>query len=76
MILEKVLPVPGKVVEVVTEQLRKIDPEIRNEYFATLIINASEQRIDNQDEEKQRKDFSGKKNTIAENFKSSSLKVS
>ena len=68
IMLEKVLPVPDKVVESLTEHLQKMDPGVREKYAATLIIDASEQRIErSQDKKKQRVDYSGKKSVTAEN---------
>lgn len=68
LMLEKILPVPEKVVESLTEYLQKMDPKIREKYAATLIIDASEQRIErSQDKQKQRHDYSGKKNVTVEN---------
>ena len=68
VMLEMILPVPEKVVESLTGHLQKLDPKIREKYAATLIIDASEQRVErNQDAEKQKLDYSGKKNVTAEN---------
>ncbi len=70
--LEEILPVPKNAVSALSERIEQIDPAIRNDYSATLIIDASEQRIErSQNQEQQRQEFSGKKNTIAESFRSS-----
>lgn len=76
-ILEEILPVPENTVSALAERIEQIDPTLRNDYSATLIIDASEQRIErSQDQEQQRQDYSGKKNTIAESFRSSLPKAS
>lgn len=68
LMLEKILPVPEKVAESLTDHLQQIDPKIREKYAATLIIDASEQRIErSQDKQKQRNDYSGKKSVTVEN---------
>lgn len=65
--LEKVLPVPAKAVEDLATRLRSIDPSARAGHAATLIIDASEQRIErSQDQQKQRQSYSGKKSATAE----------
>lgn len=71
-ILEEILPVPANAVLALSERIEQMDPTLRNDYSATLIIDASEQRIErSQNQQQQRQDFSGKKNTIVENFSSS-----
>jgi len=66
--LEHILPVPEKVVTALTEHVQQMDPTIRKKYAATIIIDASEQHIErSHDKQKQRDDYSGKKNATAEN---------
>ena len=74
--LEHILPTPEKTVEALTERISQIDPKLRDSFSATMIIDASEQRIErSQDKQKQRADYSGKKNVTTENSKSSSPQV-
>jgi hypothetical protein len=76
LLLEHVLPVPEKLAEQVYNFLRTLDPQLRKQYAATLIIDASEQRIQRSaDAKQQRKDFSGKKRVIIENVRSPRLKA-
>lgn len=70
-ILEEILPVPENAVLALSERIEQIDPTLRNDCSATLIIDASEQRIERSRNQQQRQDFSGKKNTIVESFRSS-----
>lgn len=75
-ILKEILPVPGNAVSALSERIEQIAPTLRNDYSATLIIDASEQRIErSQNQQQQRQDFSGKKNTIVESFSSSLRKA-
>jgi len=67
--LEKILPVPARAVSAVAQRLEQIDETIRKDYSATLIIDASEQRIErSQDQEQQRQDYSGKKKCHSRKF--------
>jgi hypothetical protein len=62
LLLEHVLPVPEKLSGLVLNFLKTLDPQLRDQYKVTLIIDASEQRIQrSQDSAQQREDFSGKK---------------
>lgn len=64
--LEQVLPVPSKAVADLGTRLRTIDASVRAGHAATLIIDASEQRIErSQDKQKQRQSYSGKKSATA-----------
>ena len=68
LLLEHVLPVPEKLAELVLNFIKTLDPKLRKQYAITLIIDASEQRIQrSSDPKQQRKDFSGKKRAIIEN---------
>ncbi len=70
-ILEKILPVPLKAAIDLAERIKKIPKELREKYSATLIIDATEQRIERSKyEEKQQKDYSGKKNAMQGSSKS------
>lgn len=76
-LLTAVLPTPSLTVERLYAFLETLPGALRNEYAATLIIDASEQRIErNADDEKQRKDYSGKKSATAVSFNSSSHRTS
>lgn len=71
--LEQILPTPARTSEALAQAVSEIAPELRKEYDATLIIDASEQRIErNHDALKQREEYSGKKSAIVENSKLSS----
>ena len=68
LLLEYVLPVPENLAKQVLNFIKTLDPKLRKQYAVTLIIDASEQRIQrNADPKQQRKDFSGKKRAIIEN---------
>jgi hypothetical protein len=70
VLLEVILPVPEKISQLVLNYLKTLDVSTRKMYKATLIVDASEQRIErNQDQKRQRVDYSGKKSVIAENFR-------
>lgn len=67
--LEKILPVPERAVAALAQRIEQIDTTIRNDYSATLIIDASEQRIErSQNQEQQRQDYSGKKKCHSRKF--------
>lgn len=69
-ILEKVVPVPLKAAIKLAERIKDIPEEIRKKYSATLIIDATEQRVERSKyEEKQAKDYSGKKNAMRRSSK-------
>lgn len=68
--LEQILPTPERTTEALAEAVRQINPELRKEYDATLIVDASEQRIErNSDKAKQREEYSGKKSVIVASSK-------
>lgn len=68
LLLEEALPVPQKAAASIYETLKQIDPHLLKQYDATLIVDASEQRIErSEDKTQQRLDYSGKKSAIAEN---------
>lgn len=75
-LLLAVLPTPALTVERLYTFLEALPKSLRDDYAATLIIDASEQRIErNTAYEKQRKDYSGKKSTTAVNSNCSSRKM-
>lgn len=75
-LLIRVLPTPSLTVEKLHSFLLLLPKELREEYAATLIIDASEQRIERStDYDQQKKDYSGKKSATAANFNLSSPKM-
>lgn len=69
-LLEDILPVPDKAAEKLLERIKEIPEEIREKYSATMIIDASEQRVErSQVQEKQKVEYSGKKSVTQGNFK-------
>ena len=75
-LLLEVLPTPALTVERLYSFLEALPKDLREDYAATLIIDASEQCIERSaDYEKQRKDYSGKKSTTAVSFNCSSRKT-
>lgn len=66
-LLAQVLPTPSLTVEALTTWLEALPKDLRAVYAATLIIDASEQRIERSlDQAQQKQDYSGKKNvTVA-----------
>lgn len=76
ILLEEVVPVPEKISQAVLVYLKTLDPQVLKAYKATLIVDASEQRIErSEDKAQQRKDYSGKKSAIAVNSRSFRPKV-
>lgn len=61
-LLETILPIPERAAQCVYERIQQMTPEHRQAVAATLIIDASEQRIERSSDHKQQKhDYSGKK---------------
>lgn len=76
-LLSQVLPTPSLTVDALQAWLEALPEDLRAEYAATLIIDASEQRIERSvDESQQRKDYSGKKSVTAARCNSSSRSMS
>lgn len=74
-LLADCLPIPEVMSQILSDRIEQMDSSIKESYSATLIIDASEQQIErNHDQNQQREDYSGKKNTIPGNFKLFRLK--
>ena len=68
--LPEILPVPERAAKSLEKQIKQISPEAKEKYNATLIIDASEQNIQrNQDNFQQKEDYSGKKKFTAKSSK-------
>jgi len=75
-LLAQVLPTPSLTVEALRAWVETLPAALRAEYAATLIIDASEQRIERSlNQAQQRQDYSGKKSVTAASFNSSSRRM-
>lgn len=68
-ILENILPIPELALESLIKRIKRIPASIRKSYSATLIIDATDQRIERpKDQQKQMENYSGKKKSHNKKF--------